>query len=50
VTIPVNGGVNAKAALGAIGINWRVAGGFRANLTQRLLSIDADQRKTYPSR
>ena len=48
VTIPVNGGAwNAKAALGAIGINWRAAGGFRANFDAAPLAIDMtlDQRK-----
>lgn len=48
VTIPVNGGAwNAKAALGAIGINWRAAEGFRANFDAAPLAVDMtlDQRK-----
>jgi len=48
VTIPVKGGAwNAKAALGAIGINWRAASGFRANFDAAPLAIDMtlDQRK-----
>lgn len=41
VTIPVNGGAwNAKAALGAIGINWRAAEGFRANFGRSPLAVD----------
>ncbi|MDP3494815.1 MAG: hypothetical protein Q8R82_17020, partial [Hyphomonadaceae bacterium] len=48
VTIPVKGGAwGAKAVLGAIGINWRAAGGFRANFDAAPLAIDMtlDQRK-----
>lgn len=48
VTIPVKGGAwNAKAALGAIGINWRAASGFRANFDAAPLAVDMtlDERK-----
>jgi translocation and assembly module TamB len=48
VNIPVKGGAwNAKAALGAVGINWRAEGGFRANFNAAPIAVDMtlDQRK-----
>jgi hypothetical protein len=48
VTVPVNGGEwTAKTVLGATGINWRAAGGFRANFNMAPSTVDMtlDQRK-----
>ncbi len=41
ISIPVNGGAwNAKANLGAVGINWRAANGFRANFDMAPTTVD----------
>lgn len=41
ISIPVNGGAwNAQASLGAVGINWRAANGFRANFDMAPSSVD----------
>ncbi len=48
VSIPVNGGGwTAKTVLGATGINWRAADGFRANFNMAPSTVDMtlDQRK-----
>lgn len=49
VAIPVDGGGawTAKAVLGAAGINWRAAGGFRAtfNMAPSTVDVALDQRK-----
>jgi len=48
VSIPVNGGAwSAKAGLGAVGINWRAANGFRANFDMAPSTVDMtlEQRK-----
>ena len=48
VVVPVRGGAwSARASLGATGVNWRAAGGFRANFDMAPSSVDLalDQRK-----
>lgn len=48
INVPVNGGAwNAKVALGAVGINWRAANGFRANFDMAPSAVDMtlEQRK-----